>query len=83
MDPNGLAASGESVLNPVPDHPSDLKPVEALMTMTTCHPKFTAEHRMVLHAVLDKSASLPNSKNWIASGTMPPAIRGLYGEVKA
>jgi sortase A len=76
---DGLAANGESVLNPVPDHPGATKPTEKLMTMTTCHPKFTASHRMILHASLDVKASVRNS----ASLAMPASVRALYDEVKA
>ena len=41
------------VLLPVPDHPGDDPAKARYMTMTTCHPKFTAEQRMIVHAVLD------------------------------
>jgi sortase A len=60
-----------TVLYPVPDHSPALTPTERLMTMTTCHPKFTASHRMVLHAVL--------AKTYPASGvTMPSPVKNLY-----
>lgn len=56
---------------PVPDHPG-VSPTEALLTMTTCHPKFTAEHRMIVYAKL--AETLPRT------GTeMPAGIRSLYG----
>ena len=40
-----------NVLLPVPDHPGKT-PTERLLTMTTCHPKFTAEKRMIVFAAL-------------------------------
>jgi sortase A len=56
---------------PVPDHPG-ATPTEALLTMTTCHPKFTAEHRMIVYAKL--AETLPRT------GTeMPAGVRSLYG----
>lgn len=82
VGPDGLASDGESVLNPVPDHPFTTKPTEALMTMTTCHPKFTATHRMILHAALDAALTSdlgPHNENF----QMPAKIRALYDEVKA
>jgi sortase (surface protein transpeptidase) len=45
------------------------------MTMTTCHPKFTASHRMIVYARL--ALTLPNRNL-----TMPPAVQALYSEVK-
>lgn len=61
-----------SVLDAVPDHP-DRKPTEALMTMTTCHPKFTAANRMIVHAVLTRTVT--------ANGlTMPASVLALYNQ---
>ena len=60
------------VLDPVPDHPGQTAS-EALLTMTTCHPKFTATRRMVIHAALVRSVK--------AHGlSMPTAIKALYNE---
>lgn len=64
-----------NVLLPVPDHPG-AKPTEALMTMTTCHPKFTASHRMIVYAAL--ATKVPSS-----GVAMPAAIKTLYSEVKS
>jgi sortase A len=75
VGPDGLAADRQSVLNPVPDHPVTQKPTERLMTMTTCHPKFTASHRMIIHAVLQAKA--PN-----VGLQMPASVKALYNEVK-
>lgn len=55
---------------PVPDHPG-ARPTEALLTMTTCHPKFTAEHRMIVYAKL--AEALPRT-----GIEMPAGIRSLY-----
>jgi sortase A len=64
-----------NVLLPYPDHPGQ-KPTEALMTMTTCHPKFTASHRMIVYSALE-------SKTANTDLQMPAAIKGLYSEVKS
>jgi len=48
-----------SVLLPVPDEP-DAKPTVAMLTMTSCHPEFSARERYVVHAELD--ASYPRDK---------------------
>jgi sortase A len=39
------------VVDPVPNRPG-LAPTRALLTMTTCHPKYTANQRLVVHAAL-------------------------------
>jgi sortase A len=74
-----------NVLLPLPNHPElSVDDAEvALMTMTTCHPKFTASQRMVIHAQLDKDSSMPNSDEWIKNNQMPPQIQALYTEVNA
>lgn len=56
------------VIAPVPNHP-DATPTRRLLTLTTCHPKFSARQRMVIHAV-QEGAPYPTSK-----GT-PPAMTG-------
>lgn len=79
--PDGVAGreivspSDGNVLLPVPNSPGT-PPTEKLMTMTTCHPKFTAAQRMIVHAVLDPSLTVAKS------GTgMPPSISALYDKV--
>jgi sortase A len=62
---------GGDVLDPVPDHPG-APPHEKLMTLTTCHPKFTASHRMVIHAALDRSVAGRGP-------SMPASVLALYG----
>lgn len=70
------------VLLPVPNH-ADLEPVERLMTMTTCHPKFTAEERMIVHARLSsgETAAVPYDGSKRVA-TMPARIKALYGQVQ-
>jgi sortase A len=81
-DPDGLPGreivvpDDGNVLLPVPDHPGQ-HPTERLMTMTTCHPKFTASHRMIVYSAL-ATAPVPNNHL-----TMPASIKALYNEVKA
>lgn len=73
--------SDGQVLLPVPNHPeySFHDATVALMTMTTCHPKFTASQRMIVHAELQ--TQVHNTKKIINSGALPPAIETLYQEV--
>lgn len=56
------------VILPVPNHPG-AKPTQALITLTTCTPKYSASHRLVVHGVL--VAATPKSQG-------PPAA--LEGE---
>ena len=49
-----VAPTDVAVIDPVPSRPNT-RPTEALMTMTTCHPKFTANQRMIVHAVLART----------------------------
>jgi sortase (surface protein transpeptidase) len=48
------------------------------MTMTTCHPKFTASHRMIVYSALDKELSVKNTDL-----KMPDSLKALYDEVKS
>ncbi|MGI8665461.1 MAG: class E sortase [Jatrophihabitans sp.] len=48
------------VIAPVPDHPS-VTPTRALLTLTTCHPKYTANQRMIIHAVLSRAVPIEGS----------------------
>ena len=56
------------VIEPVPNQPG-AKPVRRLLTLTTCHPKFSARQRLVIHAQLD-GAPMPTSEG------LPPALKG-------
>jgi sortase A len=68
--------SAGRVLLPVPDNPG-VTASERLMTMTTCHPKFTASHRMIVYSKL-VGAPIAN-----ADLKMPASVLALYDEVKA
>ncbi|MFC0863449.1 class E sortase [Sphaerimonospora cavernae] len=46
VDPTDLA-----VVDPVPGHPA-LRPSKAMITMTTCHPKYSAQRRLIVYGVL-------------------------------
>jgi sortase A len=63
--------SDVGVIAPVPDKPG-ATPTRRMLTLTTCHPKFSARQRMVVHAILD-GAPFPVSK-----GT-PPSMTGSGG----
>lgn len=43
-----------AVIAPVPDRPGE-EPTEAYLTMTSCHPMFSARQRYVVHALLESS----------------------------
>lgn len=47
-----------AVIAPVPDHPGQ-KPDKPYLTFTTCHPKYSASHRLIVHGEL--AQSLPKS----------------------
>jgi sortase A len=52
------------VVAPVPGKP-DAEPTERLMTLTACHPMFSARERYIVHAELDswqpRSAGAPGA----------------------
>jgi len=68
-----------AVLLPVPDHPG-ARPTERLMTMTTCHPKFTATERMIVHAALWRTVPVLTRDDRRVQ-RMPPSVRRLYAAV--
>ena len=61
------------VIAPVPEHPGT-KPTAALMTMTSCHPKFSATQRYVtfshLVKVIPRSEGLPASFMTVPAGAV-------------
>ena len=61
------------VIAPVPQHPG-AKPTQAWMTMTACHPRFSASQRYVVFAKLVKriprASGLPASFMAVPSGTV-------------
>jgi sortase A len=69
------------VLFPVPDN-DGVTATKALMTMTTCHPKFTASHRMIVYSALDASLTVDLGKH-NENFDMPDSVQALYAEVKA
>lgn len=73
--------SDGNALLPIPNHPGYVPTTAALMTMTTCHPKFTASQRMIVHAQL--ATQYPNREHWIESGRFPPQVMDLYRAVTA
>jgi sortase A len=69
--------SDNQVILPIPNKPGavlDAKnPSSYYMTMTTCHPKFTASQRMIVHAHLIAADTVPRTGT-----TMPASISALY-----
>jgi len=59
--------SDVKVVAPVPDHIGEA-PSRAMITLTTCHPKFSAQQRMIIHGVLS-GAVRPKSAG------PPPALK--------
>lgn len=61
-DASGLAGrsivepGAVGVIAPVPYHP-DQTPTRALITLTTCHPKYTANQRMIIHGELTRAVA--------------------------
>jgi sortase A len=53
--------SDGQVILPVPNH-QGAKPAEALMTLTTCHPKFTATQRMIVFSALGRTVPRSGDK---------------------
>ena len=50
-----------SVIDPVPNH-DGVSPTRSLLTMTTCHPKYTANQRMIIHAALARAIPAQGSE---------------------
>ena len=55
------------VVLPVPEKPH-AKPTQAIVTLTTCNPKYSASHRLIVHGLLE--SALPKSAG------LPPALKG-------
>ena len=60
-----------AVISPVPGGPAGGPADGAYLTLTTCHPKYSAQQRMIIHARLDGA---PLSKAAAPDG--PPALAG-------
>ena len=56
-----VSPAAVQVIDPVPDHP-DAPVRRALLTLTTCHPKYSADRRMVLHAQLVRAVPATGAK---------------------
>ncbi len=58
-DPNGIpgrqvvSPQNVEVIAPTPNGASEAAPQGAYLTLTTCHPRFSARQRLVVHAALD------------------------------
>jgi sortase (surface protein transpeptidase) len=76
-DPSGIPGrqvilpTQMDVVSPTPDAAADAPASGAYLTLTTCHPRYSARQRLVIHAVLDGA---PVSKTEQPDG--PPALRG-------
>ncbi|HEV7195051.1 MAG TPA: class E sortase [Pedococcus sp.] len=46
-----------SVISPTPDAPASAAPSGSYLTLTTCHPRFSARQRLVIHAKLEGSGT--------------------------
>jgi sortase A len=51
-----VSPSAVQVIAAVPDH-TGTTPTRALLTMTTCHPKYSADQRMIVHAALERAVA--------------------------
>jgi sortase A len=74
-DPSGIKGleivtpEDVQVINPVPDAAVGTPPTHAYLTLTTCHPRFSAAQRLIVHAELDGT---PIAKADMPDG--PPAL---------
>ena len=51
------------VISPTPGAAENAPPSGAYLTLTTCHPRYSAEQRMIIHARLDATVSKAESPN--------------------
>jgi len=65
-----VSPSDVSVISPTPGGAPDAPPTGAYLTLTTCHPEYSARQRLIVHAVLD-GAPLPRAD----APEGPPALR--------
>ncbi|WP_231486809.1 class E sortase [Candidatus Blastococcus massiliensis] len=76
-DPSGIPGrqivrpSRVDVISPTPGRPAGGAPSGAYLTLTTCHPKYSAQQRLIVHARLDGA---PLSKAAAPDG--PPVLDG-------
>ncbi|MGY2002769.1 class E sortase [Blastococcus sp. SYSU DS1024] len=75
-DPSGIpgmqivSPSDVSVIAPTPNADVAVGPTGSYLTLTTCHPRFSAKQRLIIHAELD-GAGIPKAE--MPDG--PPALR--------
>jgi sortase A len=75
-DPSGIpgqeivSPSAVRVISPTPDAPTGARATGSYLTLTTCHPRFSARQRLVVHAALEGHGT---SKTAEPDG--PPALR--------
>ena len=68
-DPSGIpgrqivAPEDIEVISPTPGQAADSAPTGAYLTLTTCHPRYSARERMIIHARLDTTVSKAESPN--------------------
>jgi sortase (surface protein transpeptidase) len=61
-DPSGIPGrqivrpTDIEVISPTPDGPARGAPTGTYLTLTTCHPRYSAEQRLIIHATLDGAA---------------------------
>ena len=66
-DPSGIPGrqivrpEDVQVISPTPNAPADAAATGTYLTLTTCHPRYSAEQRLIIHAVLEGSA-LPKAQ---------------------
>ena len=66
-----VSPSDVSVIAPTPSGPPDGSPTGAYLTLTTCHPEYSARQRLIVHAVLEGG---PVTRAEAPDG--PAALRG-------
>jgi sortase (surface protein transpeptidase) len=63
-----VTPSQGEVISPVPHYSGELPASQYLMTLTTCHPRFSDRERLIVHAVMTNN--YPK-----ASGFLPPELK--------
>lgn len=69
-----VAPDRGEVINPIPNRPENIAPPAqraSLMTLTTCHPRFSARERLIVHAVMTRQYPKDPAK----PGALPPEIK--------
>ncbi len=61
-----------AVIHPVPGGALTDEPTQAYLTLTTCHPEFSAKERLIVHALLEQAVSkvdVPDGPALLAAGS--------------